>query len=98
VDAHRAGCDLGDSELLRHYERWRRFDNTMMIAVTDGLTRLFSNNFAPAKVARGMGLWTIGKMPPVKRFFMRHAMGVVGDLPRLMREQESPIEHAFEVA
>ena len=34
-----------------------------------------------AKVA----VTAVDGLPPVKRFFMRHAMGLVGDLPRLMR-------------
>jgi 2-octaprenyl-6-methoxyphenol hydroxylase len=27
----------------------------------------------------------VQQLPGLKRFFMRHAMGVVGDLPRLVR-------------
>ena len=34
---------------------------------------------------RSAGLAAVGAAPPLKRFFMRHAMGLVGDLPRLMR-------------
>ena len=29
----------------------------------------------------------VNRLPPVKRLFMRHAMGLVGDLPRLVRGQ-----------
>jgi 2-octaprenyl-6-methoxyphenol hydroxylase len=29
----------------------------------------------------------VNAMPPLKKFFMRHAMGLAGDLPRLMRNQ-----------
>jgi 2-octaprenyl-6-methoxyphenol hydroxylase len=32
-----------------------------------------------------MGLAAVDKLPPLKRLFMRHAMGLVGDLPRLVR-------------
>ena len=32
-----------------------------------------------------MGLAAVNRMPPLKRLFMRHAMGLVGDLPRLVR-------------
>jgi 2-octaprenyl-6-methoxyphenol hydroxylase len=28
----------------------------------------------------------VEQMPPVKKFFMRHAMGLVGDLPKMMQE------------
>jgi 2-octaprenyl-6-methoxyphenol hydroxylase len=56
-----------------------------LLAVTDGLNRLFSNDVAPLRVARDLGLAAVNRMPPLKRLFMRHAMGLVGDLPRLMR-------------
>lgn len=78
------GLDIGDAKTLAGYQQWRRFDNIAMIAVTDGLTRLFGVQFAPVRIARGLGLWAVGRMPRLKTFFMRHAMGVVGDLPPLM--------------
>ena len=40
-----------------------------------------------AKLAREAGLALVERLPPAKKFFMRHAMGLVGDLPRLMRGQ-----------
>jgi 2-octaprenyl-6-methoxyphenol hydroxylase len=85
VDASRLGLDIGSVDVLRRYERWRRFDNLVLLAATDGLNRLFSNDIAPLRVARDLGLGAVNNLPPLKRFFMRHAMGVVGDLPRLVR-------------
>jgi 2-octaprenyl-6-methoxyphenol hydroxylase len=85
VDARRLGLDIGDSEALRRYERWRRIDNWMLSAVTDTLNRLFSNTIPPVKLARDLGLAAVNQVPPLKRLFMRHAMGVVGTLPRLVR-------------
>jgi 2-octaprenyl-6-methoxyphenol hydroxylase len=85
VDAHRLGLDLGSSGLLRRYERWRRFDSMTLTAVTDGLNRLFANELPPLKIARDLGLAAVNRAPGLKRFFMRHAMGVVGDLPRLVK-------------
>ena len=73
------------SDLLARYERWRRCDNMLLAAVTDGLVRLFSNDVAPVRIARDLGLAAVNRLPPLKRLFMRHAMGVVGDLPRLTR-------------
>jgi 2-octaprenyl-6-methoxyphenol hydroxylase len=84
-NARAAGRDLGERSVLARYERWRRFDNTMMLALADGLTRLFSNDIPPLRLARDAGLAIVDRIPPLKRFFMRHAMGMVGDLPRLMR-------------
>jgi len=85
VDARRLGLDLGGAATLARYQRWRRFDNMLLAAVTDGLTRLFSNDVAPLRLARDLGLAAVNRTPPVKRFLMRHAMGLVGELPRLVR-------------
>ncbi len=85
VDAVRLGLEPGDSTVLARYESWRRIDNTTLVAVTDLLNRLFSNDVPPIRAARDLGLAAVGKVPPLKRLFMRHAMGVVGDLPRLVR-------------
>lgn len=85
VDAHRLGLDVGDPAGLERYQRWRRFDNLTLVAVTDGLTRLFSNDVAPVRLARDLGMAAVNRAGPLKRFFMRHAMGMVGDLPRLIR-------------
>ena len=85
VDAHRLGLDIGDGPVLARYERWRRFDNVFMAATTDVLNRLFSNDIGPLRLARDFSLAAVNRLPPVKRFFMRHAMGTVGDLPRLVK-------------
>ena len=85
IDARRLGLDIGDDTVLRRYEQWRRFDALMLAAVTDGLNRLFSNDVAPIAALRDVGLAVVNRLPPVKRFLMRHAMGLVGDLPRLVR-------------
>ena len=85
VEAKRLGQDLGDAQLLARYARWRRFDNLLMLGLTDALVRLFSNDVAPLKLARDVGMAAVNKMPALKRFFMRHAMGTVGELPKLLR-------------
>ena len=85
VDAYRLGLDIGDDVVLKRYSKWRRFDNTMMIAATDVLNRLFSNNIVPLRLARDAGLGIVDSIQPLKRQFMRHAMGLVGDLPKLLR-------------
>ncbi len=85
VDARRLGLDLGEAGVLARYERWRRLDTLMLIAATDGLNRLFSNDLAPLRLVRDLGLAAVNRLPPLKRLFMGHAMGLLGDLPRLIR-------------
>ena len=85
VDALRLGLDPGAPNVLDRYVRWRRLDNMAMIAVTDSLNRLFSNDIPPVRLARDAGLAAVNRAGPLKRLFMRHAMGLVGDLPRLAK-------------
>lgn len=87
VDAKRLGLDLGSASVLESYQRWRRFDNTLMLGLTDGLVRLFSNDIGPLRLARTMGLAIVDKLPRLKTVFMRHAMGQTGKLPKLMQGQ-----------
>lgn len=87
AESKRLGLDLADGVGLARYERWRRFDNFMMLAATDGLTWTFSNDIRPLRAARDLGLSLIGKVAPLKRMAMRHHMGVLGHLPKLLRGQ-----------
>ena len=86
IDAKRLGLDLGAGHVLQRYERWRRFDSLALIAITDGLNRLFANNLLPLRLIRELGLGMVDRITPLKGFFMRHAMGVLGDLPKVMRD------------
>ncbi len=85
IDARQLGLDLAHPEGIARYQRWRRTDNLVMAGVTDVLNRLFSNDVAPVRLARDAGLGIVNRIPLLKRLLMRHAMGTVGDLPRLMR-------------
>ena len=85
VEARRLGVDVGAATVLEGYQKWRRFDNVLMLGMTDGLVRLFSNDIAPLRLARTAGMAVVNRLPGLKRFFMRHAMGDVGALPKLMQ-------------
>ncbi|NWH08334.1 MAG: FAD-dependent monooxygenase [Alphaproteobacteria bacterium] len=85
IEAARLGRDIGAPDVLAEYEKWRRFDNTLMGLSMDALNVLFSNDIAPLRLARDVGLAITDRLPPVRRFFMRLAGGDVGALPRLLR-------------
>jgi 2-octaprenyl-6-methoxyphenol hydroxylase len=85
LDSARLGLDYGEEEILKRYERWRRFDSFTMAAATDGVNRLFSNDLPPIRLARDMGLGIVDQITPLRRFFMRHAGGDIGRLPKLLK-------------
>jgi 2-polyprenyl-6-methoxyphenol hydroxylase-like FAD-dependent oxidoreductase len=51
--------------------------------MTDGLNSLFSNDLAPAKLVRRVGLGALERLSPLKHLAMRRGMGLAGSLPRL---------------
>jgi 2-octaprenyl-6-methoxyphenol hydroxylase len=75
IEAKNLGLDIGSSSVLEKYSKARKFDNISMLAITDLLTRLFSNDIPPIKYARRIGLATVNKLPILKKFFIKHAMG-----------------------
>lgn len=85
LDAARLGLDYGQLDVLKRYERWRRFDSFVLAVATDSLNRLFSNDFPPLKLARELGMGAVDRIAPLRKFFMRHAGGDLGVLPRLLK-------------
>jgi 2-octaprenyl-6-methoxyphenol hydroxylase len=85
ADAMRLGLDPGDRPVLERYQRARRFDTLTMGAATDGLNRLFSSEALPTRLVRDFGMGVVDRLPKLKRFFVREAAGIVGEVPRLMR-------------
>lgn len=85
AEAARRGEDFGTHEVLKRYERWRRFDNTAMGLGMDAINRLFSNDLTPVRALRGMGLNIVNRMGPARRFFMRQASGLSGEMPKLLQ-------------
>lgn len=85
VPAKKAGKDVGDAEMLARYESWRRPDVMALIAATDALNRLFVSKSPTVRLARDLGIAAVDALPPVKKFFMRQAMGLTPGLPKLVR-------------
>lgn len=85
TDAHRAGEDIGGPETLARYQRWRAADQQRVLTLTDGLVRIFSNDFTPLAFVRNAGMVALDLLPPLKRAMMRQTMGLAGRLPRLAR-------------
>lgn len=76
---------FSDPAVLRRYERWRKADNVAMMGSMDVFKRLFGNEQPVLRFLRNEGLKLTNAAGPVKHFFVRRAMGLSGDLPRLSR-------------
>ncbi|KWE66003.1 ubiquinone biosynthesis protein [Burkholderia ubonensis] len=67
--------NLGDTVLLRRYERSRREDIRALMIATDGLQRLFAAPGPFAKAVRNAGMAFVGAQPLVKRWLVSAALG-----------------------
>ena len=85
VDAARLGIDLGQSDVLERYQRWRRFDTMAMGLATNSLNLLFSNKSTLLRTVRDIGLGLVDRAPPLKEMFIRQAAGLSGEVPRLLK-------------
>jgi 2-octaprenyl-6-methoxyphenol hydroxylase len=63
--------EIGSAAMLRAYARGRRVDVLGGVGFTDFLVRVFSNDIAPLRHARGLGLLALGMLPPLKSFVAR---------------------------
>lgn len=85
AEARGLGLDIGHMAVLERYQRWRRFDSTMLALGMDVLNRLFSNDVAPLRHARRLGIAAVGAARPLRQVFMKQAGADLGTLPALMR-------------
>lgn len=70
--------ELGDLRLLRRYERVRKADFAAMGGLTDGLFLLFNHRHGVAQKLRNWGLDGVNKLPPLKNWLARQAVGQSG--------------------
>lgn len=85
VSARRRGQDVGAPDVLADYQRWRRFDASVLAAATDGINRIFSNDNPVLRLGRTLGLGLVDRLPALRRRLIREAAGLTGDLPRLLQ-------------
>ncbi len=80
-EAAQKGRDFAHILNLRRYERWRKGENTLMIKAMEGFRRCFASTSPLAKKAREGAFVCTEKLPWLKAYFIRRAMGLQGDLP-----------------
>ena len=79
------GLDVADPLTLESYEIWRRFDSMVAAGVFAGINTLFANDWSLLRSIREAGLSAVHQLDGLKGFFVRHAAGQAGDLPKILR-------------
>jgi 2-octaprenyl-6-methoxyphenol hydroxylase len=77
------GEDVAAVAVLKRYERWRMWENLVMLAFTDVLDRTFSNQIAPIILVRRLGLWLMAHVPPLRSLAIRLMLGMIGRVPQI---------------
>jgi len=83
--ADRQHQDIGGEEVLAHYDHLRRADVGSRTLAVDLLNRTLLSDFLPAQSIRGLGLYLIDHLGPLRRAVMREGVAPVAARPRLMR-------------
>jgi 2-octaprenyl-6-methoxyphenol hydroxylase len=76
IEAVARGEDPGAPALLARYQAKRRPDSVVMLGATHVLERLFTSSLPPVRMARRLGIAAVDRMPRLKAFFARRAMGL----------------------
>lgn len=69
------GQDIGNFTLLNEYQQQRNKDQKQVIALTDSLVTLFSNQLPPLVVGRNIGLKVLNYLSPLKKALVNKTMG-----------------------
>jgi 2-octaprenyl-6-methoxyphenol hydroxylase len=85
VGEMRLGLDPGAPAPLASYERQRRFDIAASGLGLDALNRLFSNDLAPLRFVRDLGLRLVERAPILKAMLIAEASGAGAAAPKLLR-------------
>ncbi|MBA1237388.1 MULTISPECIES: 2-octaprenyl-3-methyl-6-methoxy-1,4-benzoquinol hydroxylase [Stutzerimonas stutzeri subgroup] len=79
------GERVADVQVLSRFERRRMPHNLAMMAAMEGFERLFQADPLPLRWLRNTGLKAVQALPEAKALFVRQALGLSGDLPKLAK-------------
>jgi 2-octaprenyl-6-methoxyphenol hydroxylase len=85
AEARRQNIDIGAPEVLARYDTQRRADVTSRTIAVDLLNRSLLTDFLPAQGARGLSLYLVDRIGPLRRVLMREGVAPAASQPRLMR-------------
>jgi 2-octaprenyl-6-methoxyphenol hydroxylase len=85
VGARREGGDVGSGALLAEYDARRRADVRSRTLAVDWLNRSLLADFLPLQATRGLGLYLVDRIGPLRRAVMREGVAPAAAQPRLMR-------------
>jgi len=85
VAARRGGRDIGGANVLAEFDRLRVADVGSRTFAIDLLNRTLLTDFLPVQGIRGLGLYMLDRIGPLRRAAMREGVAPSAAQPRLMR-------------
>jgi 2-octaprenyl-6-methoxyphenol hydroxylase len=85
IAAYRDAHDIGGVDVLTRYNTMRRADVGSRTLAIDLLNRTLLSDFLPVQGMRGLGLYLIDRIGPLRRAVMREGVAPAMAQPRLMR-------------
>jgi len=70
------GRDIGAPVVLEEYAQRRCLDTALVSAFTEGLNALFCADLQPLKLARGLGMAGMDRLPALRRWLLKRAAGL----------------------
>jgi 2-octaprenylphenol hydroxylase len=77
--------DPGALGVLRAYERWRKSEVALMSTAIEAFDRLLAHGSGPVARVAQRGLSWVNRSQELRRFFIRRALGMSGELPQAAR-------------
>ena len=78
-----ASEDPGALRVLRAYERWRRSEVALMSTAIEAFDRWLAHGSSPAARLAQHALGWVNRSQELRRFFIRRALGLSGELPEI---------------
>jgi len=87
ISAKRYGHDIGGPDVMARYERMRRADIGSRTVAIDVLNRTLLTDLLPVQGVRGLALYAIDQLGPLRRALMREGIAPRMMQPKLMRSE-----------
>lgn len=76
IRAHQRSVPLGETQILRRYQRQRKASNLGMMGLMEGFKRLFASDELGVRYLRNAGMKHLEQLPLLKNTIIRQAMGL----------------------
>ncbi len=90
ASARDAGADIGSPEVMARYHAARHGDVTSRVWTIDLLSRSLLSPYTPVHLLRGLGLFALKTVAPLRHKVMREGIAPAQSTPELMRPPAGP--------